>query len=107
MGTSSFVLAGVSGSEDLSLSSACHGAGRAMSRHKAAKLWAGKQVQTELAERGIIVKSPRAAESLKRLHRHIKVSTLSWKLPKKPDSSAELPVSSRLSALRGESSALS
>lgn len=58
MGTSSFVLAGVSSSEDLSLSSACHGAGRAMSRHKAAKLWTGKQVQTELAERGIIVKSP-------------------------------------------------
>ena len=58
MGTSSFVLAGDLRSEELSLSSACHGAGRAMSRHQAAKQWSEKQVQTELAQRGITVKSP-------------------------------------------------
>ncbi len=58
MGTYSYVLAGDARSEAQSLSSACHGAGRAMSRHKAAKLWKGHQVQADLAERGIIVKSP-------------------------------------------------
>ena len=51
-------LRGDTGSEARSLSSACHGAGRAMSRHKAAKLWTGRGVQDELAARGIIVKSP-------------------------------------------------
>jgi len=45
-------------SEAASLSSACHGAGRAMSRHPAAKAWRGHEVQAELAEHGIIVKSP-------------------------------------------------
>ena len=58
MGTSSFVLAGDARSEDRALSSACHGAGRAMSRHQAAKLWTGRGVQEDLAGRGIIVKSP-------------------------------------------------
>ena len=58
MGTSSFVLVGDARSEAMSLSSACHGAGRAMSRHKAAKLWKGREVQDALASEGIIVKSP-------------------------------------------------
>jgi len=38
--------------------SACHGAGRRMSRHQALKHWHGRQVVDELAARGIIVKSP-------------------------------------------------
>ncbi len=58
MGTASYVLAGDARSEKAALSSACHGAGRAMSRHKAAKTWAGGQVQKELRDRGIIVRSP-------------------------------------------------
>lgn len=58
MGTESWVLAGDSRSEAMALGSACHGAGRAMSRHQAAKTWTGAQVQKELRERGIIVKSP-------------------------------------------------
>ncbi len=58
MGTSSFVLVGDARSEAMSLGSACHGAGRAMSRHAAAKLWKGRQVQDALASEGIIVKSP-------------------------------------------------
>jgi tRNA-splicing ligase RtcB len=58
MGTSSFVLVGDKRSEAMSLSSACHGAGRAMSRHAAAKLWKGREVQDALASDGIIVKSP-------------------------------------------------
>ncbi len=58
MGTGSYVLAGTKASEALAFSSACHGAGRAMSRHQALKTWKGRQVVDELAERGIIIKSP-------------------------------------------------
>jgi tRNA-splicing ligase RtcB len=58
MGTQSFVLAGAAESEERAFSSACHGAGRSMSRHQAARLWRGRQVVDELAERGVIVRSP-------------------------------------------------
>jgi len=58
MGTASYVLAGTSRGESLSLSSACHGAGRAMSRRKARKQYSGRQVVDELAGRGILIRSP-------------------------------------------------
>jgi tRNA-splicing ligase RtcB (3'-phosphate/5'-hydroxy nucleic acid ligase) len=58
MGTGSFVLAGTSAGEAASFSSACHGAGRAMSRHQALKQWHGRQVQDDLAQQGVIVRSP-------------------------------------------------
>jgi tRNA-splicing ligase RtcB len=58
MGTSSYVLAGTPEAETRSFSSACHGAGRAMSRHQAFKTWKGRQVIDELAARGILVRSP-------------------------------------------------
>jgi tRNA-splicing ligase RtcB len=58
MGAGSYVLAGLASSEAASFSSACHGAGRAMSRTAAAKLWQGRQVQNELRAQCIIVKSP-------------------------------------------------
>ncbi|HSG59753.1 MAG TPA: RtcB family protein [Woeseiaceae bacterium] len=58
MGTASYVLAGTADGESLSLSSACHGAGRAMSRRKARKQYSGRQVVDELAERGILIRSP-------------------------------------------------
>ncbi len=58
MGTASYVLAGSSESERRSFASACHGAGRSMSRHQASKQWRGRQVIDELAARGIIVRSP-------------------------------------------------
>ena len=58
MGTASYVLAGTSVGEERALSSACHGAGRAMSRHQAVKRWKGRQLVDELAERGIIIRSP-------------------------------------------------
>ncbi|MEN8195032.1 MAG: RtcB family protein, partial [Pseudomonadota bacterium] len=57
MGTGSYVLAGTKESEARAFSSACHGAGRRMSRHKARKLWYGRQVVDDLAERGILVRS--------------------------------------------------
>lgn len=58
MGTESWVLAGMPTGEQLSLSSACHGAGRAMSRHQALKQWTGRALVAELAARGILVRSP-------------------------------------------------
>jgi tRNA-splicing ligase RtcB (3'-phosphate/5'-hydroxy nucleic acid ligase) len=57
MGTGSYVLAGTKESEALAFSSACHGAGRAMSRHQAMKKWSGRDVVDELAARGILIKS--------------------------------------------------
>ena len=39
-------------------SSACHGAGRSMSRHQARKQWRGRKVVDDLAARGIVVRSP-------------------------------------------------
>ena len=58
MGTASWVLTGTRDGERRSLSSACHGAGRAMSRHQATKRWRGRQVVDALAQRGIEVRSP-------------------------------------------------
>ena len=58
MGTTSHILAGNPGNDKLSFSSACHGAGRSMSRRKAYKSWKGRQVVDELADRGIIIRSP-------------------------------------------------
>lgn len=58
MGTASYVLAGAATGERLALSSACHGAGRSMSRHQATKQWHGRQLVDELAARGVLVRSP-------------------------------------------------
>jgi tRNA-splicing ligase RtcB len=58
MGTGSYVLAGMAGGEQLAFASACHGAGRAMSRHQALKTWRGRAVVDALAERGILIRSP-------------------------------------------------
>ncbi len=60
MGTCSHVLAGTEAGMAAAFGSACHGAGRAMSRHQAAKRWRGHEVTEELAQRGIIVRSPSA-----------------------------------------------
>ncbi len=58
MGTGSYVLAGTTASESLAFSSACHGAGRAMSRHEALRKWKGRKVVDDLAARGILIRSP-------------------------------------------------
>ena len=60
MGTASWVLAGTATSEAASFASACHGAGRAMSRHQALRTWRGRDVSDELYRRGIVVRSPTA-----------------------------------------------
>ena len=58
MGTASYLLVGTAEAEARSFSSACHGAGRAMSRHQAKRRWRGRHVIDELAERGILIRSP-------------------------------------------------
>ena len=60
MGTGSHILVGTAASEQKAFSSACHGAGRALSRHAALKRWSGRALIDELAARGIIIRSPSA-----------------------------------------------
>ena len=57
MGTASYILAGTQESMDRSFGSACHGAGRSMSRHQATRRWRGHEVVDQLAERGILIRS--------------------------------------------------
>jgi len=58
MGTASYILAGTETGLTRAFSSACHGAGRAMSRHQAARQWHGRALVDELAGRGILIRSP-------------------------------------------------
>jgi tRNA-splicing ligase RtcB len=58
MGTASYVLAGTRESEAQSFGSACHGAGRAMSRHQATRRWQGRQVVDALAAQGVLIRTP-------------------------------------------------
>jgi tRNA-splicing ligase RtcB (3'-phosphate/5'-hydroxy nucleic acid ligase) len=58
MGTASYILVGTNEGEKLSFNSACHGAGRAMSRHQATRQWRGRALVDELAARGILIRSP-------------------------------------------------
>ena len=57
MGTASYILAGMPESEQRCFASACHGAGRAMSRRKASKQWHGHEIVDELSQRGILIRS--------------------------------------------------
>jgi tRNA-splicing ligase RtcB len=58
MGTTSHVMVGCGNGTGHAFASACHGAGRSMSRHQALKHWRGRQVIDELARRGILIRSP-------------------------------------------------
>ncbi|MFQ5487103.1 MAG: RtcB family protein [Gammaproteobacteria bacterium] len=58
MGTASYILAGTKESEQCAFSSACHGAGRAMSRRAATRQWQGRKLVDELARRNILIRSP-------------------------------------------------
>jgi len=57
MGTASYILAGSETSMQRAFGSACHGAGRSMSRRQATRTWRGRELQAELAGRGIIIRS--------------------------------------------------
>jgi len=58
MGTASYVLVGTEESMALAYGSACHGAGRSMSRHQALRRWHGRDVVKDLESRGILIRSP-------------------------------------------------
>ena len=57
MGTESYILIGTDQSEDRSFSSACHGAGRSMSRTQATKLWQGRKLVDDLREKGVLIRT--------------------------------------------------
>ncbi|TVR83152.1 MAG: RtcB family protein [Rhodospirillales bacterium] len=57
MGTASYVLHGTAEGMDKAFGSACHGAGRALSRRAAGKRWSGRRIVDELAAEGILVRS--------------------------------------------------
>jgi tRNA-splicing ligase RtcB len=62
MGTASYVLAGNDAALERSFGSACHGAGRAMSRTAAKRATTGGEVRKRLAEQGIVVRCGSNAE---------------------------------------------
>jgi tRNA-splicing ligase RtcB len=62
MGTASWVLLGTDEAAALSLSSTCHGAGRAMSRGAARRRIAGHVLRKDLLARGIVVRCPSNTE---------------------------------------------
>ncbi len=57
MGTASYVLLGTATAMDETFGSACHGAGRVMSRKQAVADAAGRRIDRELAERGIVARA--------------------------------------------------
>ena len=57
MGTASYILAGTRDGMELAFGSACHGAGRSMSRHQALREWKGRDVVEQLARRGILIRT--------------------------------------------------
>jgi tRNA-splicing ligase RtcB len=61
MGTASYVLAGVTGGD--AFASTCHGAGRRMSRHEAARTVTGRELRARLEHAGIAVR-PRSWRGL-------------------------------------------
>jgi tRNA-splicing ligase RtcB len=56
MGTASWVLCGQDGADEISFASACHGAGRLLSRHAARRRVTGAELRRELEARGIAVR---------------------------------------------------
>jgi tRNA-splicing ligase RtcB (3'-phosphate/5'-hydroxy nucleic acid ligase) len=57
MGTASYILSGTTEGMNLAFGSACHGAGRSMSRHQALRQWRGKDIIQSLAARGVLIRS--------------------------------------------------
>jgi len=57
MGTESYILAGTRQSGELAFASACHGAGRSMSRRAATRQWQGSDVVNQLARSGVLIRS--------------------------------------------------
>lgn len=62
MGTGSYVLVGQDASMERSFGSACHGAGRTMSRGQARRTRHGRDVKRDLEAEGIVVRCPSLKE---------------------------------------------
>jgi tRNA-splicing ligase RtcB len=56
MGTSSYILVGTKEGMESAFGSACHGAGRAMSRTQAKRQWHGRDVVQQLGSQGILIR---------------------------------------------------
>jgi tRNA-splicing ligase RtcB len=56
MGRASWVLVGQPGSMEQTFGSACHGAGRVMSRHAAARKAHGREIERDLRSRGVVAR---------------------------------------------------
>jgi len=56
MGTCSYILHGTQQGMDETFGSACHGAGRQMSRQQAKRQWRGEKLVKKLAKRGILIR---------------------------------------------------
>jgi tRNA-splicing ligase RtcB (3'-phosphate/5'-hydroxy nucleic acid ligase) len=61
MGTPSYVLCGSDMALDLTFGSACHGAGRIMSRSQAKRTYSGQDIKTALQKQGITVRATHPA----------------------------------------------
>lgn len=57
MGTCSFIMVGTESGTERAFGSACHGAGRAMSRKKAKGTWRGDKLVKELEHKGILIRA--------------------------------------------------
>ena len=61
MGTASYVLCGKDRASEVTFGSACHGAGRIMSRSQAKRIFAGQDIKAALSAQGIKVKATHPA----------------------------------------------
>jgi len=64
MGTASYILKGTAAGMDKSFGTACHGAGRLLSRRRAAKAAQHRDIRRELSDKGVVVMS-RSQRTLK------------------------------------------
>ena len=81
MGTGSYVLAGNPSNVNHAFASACHGAGRQMSRHQALKRWRGEKLIQDLAHQKIYIRTrsmrgvaEEAPESYKDVHQVVEAT---------------------------------
>ncbi len=83
MGTASYILAGNSPDVNHAFASACHGAGRQMSRRKALKQWQGEKLIEELTQNKIYIRTrsmrglaEEAPDSYKNVHQVVEATEL-------------------------------
>jgi RNA-splicing ligase RtcB len=106
MGTASYVLAGTDVAADLSLSSACHGAGRAMSRTAARRSVEAHALRRMLEAAAIVVSCPSDAELAEEVPVAYKDVDRVWRWLTAPRSRARSPACCRSASSKGEPSGL-